>query len=319
VNAAQWAEATVGREMAREVAIPLMESLTGAPAEELSPDIGSKLPNVLHTLMLRAAGRMSGKAVAIGYCQDLPERTSVWHAYPEQGIATICNSLVDGLDVEIRLNTPVRKIVVENGRATGVETAEGFQPAAAVISTAPVNVLPKLAPDAEVLKPLAEFRYSNLVFVNLFLRGRNLMPNVAVWFPEKKYDFFRVQEPPISLPWTAPEGHTYLTVDIGCEAGDALWSSDDDALAERCLDQLKDVVPDIKERYIGRRVLRTKIAYPVYRLCYEDKRKAFQKGTGVNGLYSVGRNGEFAHILMEDVYHRTMRRADAVLHDLRAA
>ena len=47
---------------------------------------------------------------------------------------------------------------------------------------------------------------------------------MAVWFPEEKYDFFRVQEPPISLPWTAPEGKTYLTVDIGCEAGDDLWS-----------------------------------------------------------------------------------------------
>ena len=41
---------------------------------------------------------------------------------------------------------------------------------------------------------------SNLAFVNIFLKGRNLMPNVAVWFPEEKYDFFRVQEPPISLP-----------------------------------------------------------------------------------------------------------------------
>jgi len=33
----------------------------------------------------------------------------------------------------------------------------------------------------------------------------------------------------------------------------------------------------------------------------------------VAGLYSIGRNGEFAHILMEDVYWRTRagRRDDA--------
>jgi hypothetical protein len=78
LDAASWAEATLGTELARDVAIPLMESLTGAPANELSPSVGNKLPSVVRTLMLRAAGRLSGKAVAIGYCQDLPEMASVW-------------------------------------------------------------------------------------------------------------------------------------------------------------------------------------------------------------------------------------------------
>lgn len=319
VDAAAWAEATLGRDMAREVAIPLMESLTGASAEKLSPAIGSKLPGVVHTLMLRAAARFSGKAVAIGYCQDLPEAASVWHVYPEEGIVTICRQLAAGIEGHIRLNTPVRRIVVENGAATGVETAEGFQPASAVISTAPVNVLPRLAPEAETLRPLADFRYSSLVFVNIFLKGRGLMPNVATWFPEKKYDFFRVQEPPISLPWTAPEGQTYVTVDIGCEPGGTIWNENESALAERCLGQLKDVIPDIKDRYLGVRVLRTKIAYPVYLNEYEDRRLRFKETTGVRGLHSVGRNGEFAHILMEDVYLRTMRRIGAVIDEVSAA
>ena len=83
------------------------------------------------------------------------------------------------------------------------------------------------------------------------------------------------------------------------------------------LDQLSDVIPDIRDRYIDRRILRTKIAYPVYRLAYEEARRKFSESTGVPGLYSVGRNGEFAHILMEDVYHRTRARTDKVIGDLR--
>lgn len=319
LDAATWAEATLGHDMAREVAIPLMEALTGAPAEELSPAIGNKLPNVFRTLMLRAAARLSGKAIAIGYCQDLPETASVWHVYPDDGIATVCNSLVGAVGDRLRLRTPVKRIVVENDAVTGVETEAGFQPAAAVISTAPVNVLPRLAPQAPALAPLSAFRYSTMVFVNLFLTGRALMPNVAVWFPEEKYDFFRVQEPPISLPWTAPEGKTYLTVDIGCDPASDLWNADDASLADRCLDQLRDVIPDIRERFLGARVLRTKIAYPVYMKAYEAERQRLQSTTGVKGLHSVGRNGEFAHILMEDVYHRTMRRTDAAIGALRAA
>jgi len=319
MDAAAWAEATVGPEMAREVAIPLMEALTGAPANELSPSIGNKLPSVVRTLMLRAAGRLSGKAVAIGYCQDLPEMASVWHVYPTGGIATICHHLVKDFADQVKLKTPVQKVRVENGKVQGIEVGGEFHPASAVISTAPVNVLPRLVQGTDQLDHLAAFRYSNMIFVNIFLRGRGLMPNVATWFPEPQFDFFRVQEPPISLPWTAPEGGTYLTVDIGCSAGDALWSETDDALAERCLEQLKPVVSDIRQRFIGARVIRTKIAYPVYMRAYEDERKRFSKGSGVQGLYSVGRNGEFAHILMEDVYHRTSRRVDAAIKELALA
>jgi protoporphyrinogen/coproporphyrinogen III oxidase len=318
-DAATWAEATLGRELAREVAIPLLESLTGAPAQELSPAVGGKLPGVLRTLYLRTVGRLSRKAVAIGYCQDLPERPDVWHVYPKDGIATVCRHLVSGLDGEVRLRTPVQKILVEDGAVTGVEVGGDVQPASAVISTAPVNVLPRLVSGTDRLAHLARFRYSNMVFVNLFLRGRHLMPNVAVWFPEPQYDFFRVQEPPISLPATAPEGHTYLTVDIGCTVGDTIWQEPDDALAERCLDQLRPVVSDIRSRFLGVRVLRTKIAYPVYLREYEAERQTFSRSTGVRGLHSVGRNGEFAHILMEDVYHRTVRRVDAALAELGVA
>jgi protoporphyrinogen oxidase len=318
-DAATWAEATLGTKLAREVAIPLMESLTGAPADELSPAIGNKLPGALRTLMLRAAGRLSGKAVAIGYCQDLPENSRVWHVYPNGGIATICHHLVKDFVDQVKLSTPVQKVRVEGGKVQGIEVGGEFRPARAVISTAPVNVLPRLVHGTDKLDHLAAFRYSNVVFVNIFLRGRGLMPNVATWFPEPQYDFFRVQEPPISLPWTAPEGSTYLTVDIGCNAGDAIWSLSDDALGERCLDQLKPVVPDIRQRFIGVRVIRTKIAYPVYMRSYEAERQRFSRGSGVEGLYSVGRNGEFAHILMEDVYHRTMRRVDAAVEELALA
>jgi oxygen-dependent protoporphyrinogen oxidase len=305
--------------MARDVAIPLMESLTGAPAEELSPAISSKLPGILHTMMLRTASKLSGKAVAIGYCQDLPENARVWHVYPDGGIVMICHSLAERLGNKVHLKTPVRHIVTENGTVKGVETSRGFQPASAVISTAPVNVLPRLAPEAEALRHLSAFRFSSIVFVNLFLRGRGLLPNVAVWFPEKNYDFFRVQEPPISLPWTAPEGQTYFSVDIGTAVDSDLWKADDNALAKRCVEQLRDVVPDIKTRVLGARVLRTKIAYPVYMKSYEAARLRFRQTTGVKGLHSVGRNGEFAHILMEDVYHRTMKRTENVIGEIAAA
>ena len=56
------------------------------------------------------------------------------------------------------------------------------------------------------------------------------------------------------------------------------------------------------------RVLRTPVAYPVVLLEYEQQRRELERGLPVAGLHSIGRNGEFAHILMEDVYWRTLDR-----------
>ncbi|MGQ3030143.1 MAG: hypothetical protein ACT60Q_17580, partial [Ferrovibrionaceae bacterium] len=67
--------------------------------------------------------------------------------------------------------------------------------------------------------------------------------------------------------------------------------------------------PQLRRRFISAGgVIRTPISYPVYLLKYEEQRQRFAAATGIDGLYSIGRNGEFAHSLMEDVYWRTLRR-----------
>lgn len=101
-----------------------------------------------------------------------------------------------------------------------------------------------------------------------------------------------------------------ITADLGCEVGDATWLASDEELGERCLQHL-DWIPAVRGRYLGCRVVRSSVAYPVFLREYEADRQAFSRSLGVDGLYSVGRNGDFAHWLMEDVYWRslnTMRR-----------
>jgi protoporphyrinogen oxidase len=90
----------------------------------------------------------------------------------------------------------------------------------------------------------------------------------------------------------------------------------DDELTDRCLRDIEPLVPDARERFLGAHVLKTPLAYPVFHVDYEEHRRRLAKGTGVQGLYSVGRNGEFDHLLMEDVYCRTTDRARAIAHSL---
>lgn len=307
-SAADWYRASYGRRLADEVAIPLVEAWSGICAEELAPSVVP--PQVdrgtLHILRLKLASRLSGRAVANGFSREKPESPHVWHVYPEGGVAELSQRLAAGLEERIALRSRVEAIHVEDGRVVGV-TANGHRhEAAAVISTAPVHVLPRLVQGTDALGYLARFRYRPMVLVNLCFEGTRLLPEVTTWVPERRYPFFRLTEAPQSVPWLAPEGMTMVTADIGCQVDDGLWTMAEDALGELCVDHLEAICPSARRRYRGCRVLRTPVGYPVYLRAYERERRALEAGLPVAGLFSVGRNGAFAHILMEDVFWRTL-------------
>ena len=314
VTAADWFRAQYGRTLADEVAIPLVEAWSGMPASALAPSVGDKMDHgLLGTLWLRAAGRLTGRAIANGYSREKPEGIHVWHVYPEGGLSLLCQHLADPLSDAIRLETPVEKILVEDGRVVAIRAGGHERPVAAVVSTAPVHILPRLVEGSEALAPLARFHYRAMICVNLRLDGRGLLPDVVLWIPQARFPFFRVTEAPLSMPWLAPPGKTLITVDIGAEIGDAAWSTADDALEALCLEHLEPIVPDIRRRSLGGRVLRVPLAYPVFSLANEVARKALAVSTGIDGLLSIGRNGEFGHWLMEDVYWRTLAKMRAWL------
>jgi protoporphyrinogen oxidase len=316
-SAAEWFRRTYGVALADEIALPLVEAWSGAPAAELSAEVGNKIPgSIAETVGLKIAARLTQRAVAIGYGSDQPQSSAVFHVYPQHGVSTLCERLATDLGDAIKVSSPVQRVYTDGTRVTGVRAADEDLEVDGVFSTAPVNVLPRLVDGVgDTLDVFSRFRFRPMIFVNLKMRGRGLVPDVTFWTPEPQYDFFRITEAPLSMPWLAPDGCTMLTCDIGAEVDDEHWSMDDDALGERCLEQLSDILPDARSRFLGSRVVRTKIAYPVFLLEYDDARRSLEHSTGVDGLVSIGRNGEFAHILMEDVYWRTRRKVHAWLHE----
>lgn len=309
VTARDWFRASYGDRLAEEIAIPLVEAWSGATADELAASVGGNIPSsIAHTLYLRAASRVTQRAVSLGYSHEAPESAGVFHVYPEDGVAVLCDALLQASGAELHLNTPVQGIATDGESVLGVRAGDRDIEADLVVSTAPVHVLPKIVKDAPSLGDLSGFRYRPMTFVNLFLDGRGHLPEVVVWTPEDRFPFFRLTEAPLSMPLQAPAGKTIVTCDIGCEVGDDVWTADEETLGAMCLDALEEIAPGISARHLRTRVTRTPLAYPVYLREYEERRAEFSRDTGVDGLLSIGRNGEFAHILMEDVYWRTLDR-----------
>jgi protoporphyrinogen oxidase len=87
--------------------------------------------------------------------------------YIEGGSATLIDALVASIHYRggcIHLNSPVSKIVVEQGQALGVDTPAGFFPADHVISTIPLPQVPRMVPD---LPADLEVRYRSIESVGI--------------------------------------------------------------------------------------------------------------------------------------------------------
>jgi oxygen-dependent protoporphyrinogen oxidase len=317
-SAADRFRAEFGRSLADEVAIPLVEAWSGLPADELAPSVVDKIPSGLAaTLALTAARRLTNRAVAIGYCAEAPQSANVWHVYPRGGLDVVVRHLAEQLDGRIRLATPATAIHTDGDRVTGVEAGGARIAAAGVVSTLPAPAVPRLL-DHPAVAPFASLRFRAMVFLQLRLRGRGLLPAPVTWFPDRALDFFRVTEAPMAMPWLAPEGETLLTVDFGAAVGDEIWNAPESELAHRAEVGLRELVPDLSRRHLGTYSTRTPIAYPVFARATEAARVAVHDH-GLEGFASAGRNGEFAHLLMEDVYWRTLRITRALAPSATAA
>jgi protoporphyrinogen oxidase len=314
-SAAEWYRREYGDALADAVALPLVEAWSGVPATELAPSV---IPpqvdrGTAHVLGLRLASRLSGRAVANGYSREKPESPHVWHVYPSGSLGLLCERLAESLDGCIRLESPVEAILADQDRVLGVRVHGRDEEADVVVSTAPVHILAKLVRGSDATQHLARFRYRPMVMVNMKFRGRGLLPDVVNWIPDRGIPFFRLTEATRSMPWLAPAGKTIITVDLGCEVGDQVWRMPEEELGEYCLGHLTALFPALRDRYLGCAALRTPIAHPVFLKAYEQDRLALGRTPLIAGLYSIGRNGEFAHILMEDVYWRTLAKLRDVL------
>lgn len=316
-SAAEWFRNSYGTALADEVALPLIEAWSGASAEDLSAAVGESLPgSIAKTLYLKAASKVTGRAVACGYNREMPETPGVYHVYPEKGVSILCEKLAVGFEDRIKLETPVEELIVENEKVVAVKAKGEVNEVSAVVSTAPANILAKLVRGTNALEQFKAFRYRPMIFVNMKFDARGLLPDTVLWFPEKEFPFFRLTEATWSMPWLAPAGKTMITVDIGCEKGDEFWEMPDEDMIELCLENLVRVIPDVREKFLGAKILKTPIAYPVFLNEYETARKAFESSTNIDNLLSIGRNGEFSHIFMEDVYWRTRKKVGSLVESL---
>ena len=164
---------------------------------------------------------------------------------PELGIGSLSEALANACSDAIRVSTPVRRIVVADGRATGVVVDGETIEADAVICAVPGTKVPGLIPDLPeaTRRALSTVSYSTGCRVVIGLDRAPLPPGWhGALYPEDD-DTPLLLDRSVFLPSCAPPGKSILDLLIGRDRARELIPLDDDAIKRELLGAARRKAP----------------------------------------------------------------------------
>ncbi|MEO8606138.1 MAG: FAD-dependent oxidoreductase [bacterium] len=241
--------------------------------------------------------------------------------YPRQGFGSIGAALRDaavGRGVEIRTGVTVRGLRRSDSDVTEVIADAGGTShtirAAAVVSSLQLAGLLRLldpAPPTAVRDAAESLRWRGIRLLQVVLDRPRCLDGETYYFPEERYVFGRISEPPLfSEALRGAPGTTALNIEVICSPGDALWSLDDDRFLDHVAQQAAELGLFVRGDVRAARSLRLPAVYPVYDRDYRARLDAVLTWLrGIDNLYSIGRGGLFLHANTDHSIHLGLRLA----------
>ena len=180
---------------------------------------------------------------------------------PRQGIAALAKALAGATAEYVRVSTPVERIVIENGTATGVVTAGGETiPADAVICTTTASVTGRIVPDLPEVTKAALGRVTYSACCNIaFGLDANILPedSHAGLFPPGAPTFLTmVTDLKAVTPDAAPPGKSLVHALVTGGSARELFALDDEEAIRRTVAEMRRFFPAMPQSPLFARVYR---------------------------------------------------------------
>jgi protoporphyrinogen oxidase len=160
-----------------------------------------------------------------------------------RGIGSLPAALYESCRESIRLSTPVKEVVIDNGAVKGVETGDGFMDADHVICATTASAARRLMPALpdSIRKPLETINYSSTVHVMLGLEERLLPPGLyAVSVPAAAQSFLPgLNDCSEKSPLFAPPGTGLSHCVTYGRRGRELESLPDEEVVSKVIDEVR--------------------------------------------------------------------------------
>ncbi len=224
-------------------------------------------------------------------------------AYPTTGSGLLYDRLQAAVVAgggQVRVGSPVQRVRVTDGRATGVVLADGeVVEADWVVSSMPITLLLAGLPDVpdEVVAAAARLRFRNTILVYLLVESDDLFPDQWLYIHDPslrhgRITNFRNWSPAI----VGDDARTVLCLEFWCFEDDPLWSEDDDGLVRLATDEVTATGLLGGAPVVEGSVVRVPRCYPVYEHGYQQPLQVVTDHLDTVGrLVPIGRYGAFKY------------------------
>lgn len=290
VNFKQWILANFGSGIAKHFMLPYNNKFWTIPADRLSCEwVEGYIP--LPTLQDVLNGTIAQSRKQFGY------NARFW--YPRHGgieklifaLQRQINSKINTLHQAVEIDLVKKTVSFQNGRKVSFNY---------LISTLPLPELLKLIPNLPVkIEALRnKLKYTSVFCLNLGVAKEDVSNKHWIYFPEKKFAFFRVGFPTNFSSSVAPSGRSSLYVEVAYSKNKP---PDKDKLMRRILrDLYKAGILSPKDTIEVSDPLDIKYGYIIYDRDYKESTEIIHGYLNQHQVFSIGRYGRWKYISMED-------------------
>ena len=290
-----WVVARFGRRLFEIFFKTYSEKLWGIPCAELDADFATQRIKKLSLLeAIKNAFSLGGARH-----KTLAER----FAYPRGGTGMVYERMAAAVRERggrIHLRRPVKRVLVEGGRARGVELEDGeVVEADRVVSSMPLSLLVSRLPGApeEVRAATAALKFRNTILVYLHVDAPDLFPDNWLYVHAAELRMGRLTNFRNWVPELYGDSRTSILVaEYWCNDPDPLWRDPDEALVALASDEVRRTGLVRDAAILGGHVVRLPRCYPVYQRGYRQPLGTIERYLrGIEGLLAIGRYGAFKY------------------------
>ncbi len=302
-DAEQWVRRTQGAGFAEHFMIPFNEKQFRTRLSNLLPvQWGRFLPRLNVEDIVR--GCLQGSRTQIGY------NTHPWHPR-HGGIEALPRALAEELPIQVETDTGLIRVRWKERLA---EFSGGLTvPYDVLVSTAPLPMLlGKLDPlPLGMARARARLRWIGVLTVHLCVKSPREHHRHWIYFPERKFSFYRFGIPSNINPADAPKGHGIISAEVSYIPGRRPADRDIVARVKRDLRSLNQLGPE--KEIVDVYVADFPCAYVVFDHHYPQARGTAMRFLASNRILSIGRFGGWAYGGMEDALKEGKSVAEQIL------
>ncbi|MBI3012688.1 MAG: FAD-dependent oxidoreductase [Elusimicrobia bacterium] len=224
---------------------------------------------------------------------------NVTFLYPQKGgIQVLPEALAKGL--HLQLNTSLEEVCLKEKK---VKLSDGnWLPYDFLVSSLPmVELLKRISDIPQRIKNLIpRLKWNSVLCFNLGVNRPNISDKSWIYYPEKKFVFYRVGFPMNFTPHATPKGCSSMYVEIS-HPGDKKVDPRDPALLKHIRKDLEKCgLLKKSDEILVTNIIPIRYAYVIYTLDRKEIMEPIFNFFKENNIFSIGRYGEWKYSFMEE-------------------